>query len=203
MSGTAIVTSAGTLPNLYSMTGGGPLCNTTTLALGLSDSQRNIYYQLQRNTPSGFVNVGTSVQGTGNALSLGSHSVIGEYRVVVNSACVTEMTGRKSITTCNARIATDADPSHWRTDGMSITFAQVMPNPVSKTLHLKVTEAKGQKVSVRLLDAAGRVMLQRAFVPQTNQHQEEFEVSDVANGMYFMQVKTADKQATLKVIKVQ
>ncbi len=203
MSGTAIVTSAGTLPNQYNMTGGGPLCNTTTLALGLSDSQRNVAYQLQRNTPSGFVNVGTSVQGTGNALALGNHSVIGEYRVVVNSACLTEMTNRTSITACNARIATDADPSHWRTDGMSNTFAQVMPNPVSKTLHLKVSEAKGQKVNVSLLDAAGRVMLQRAFVPETNQHQEEFEVSDVANGMYFMQVKTADKQATLKVVKVE
>ena len=198
MSGTAIVTSAGTLPNQYNMTGGGPLCNTTTLALGLSDSQRNVSYQLQRNTPSGFVNVGTSVQGTGNALALGNHSVIGEYRVVVNSACLTEMASRKSITACNARITADAD-----TFGMSNTFAQVMPNPVSNIMHLKVTEAKGQKVNVNLVDASGRTLLQRAFVPQTNQHQEEFEVSKLANGMYFLKVNTAEKQATLKIIKVE
>ena len=107
MNGNAIVTAAGTLPNVYSMTGGGPLCNTAALALGLSDSQKNVAYQLQRNTPSGFVNLGTSVQGTGKALSMGTHSIIGEYRVVVNSACLTEMANRKSITACNAKIATD------------------------------------------------------------------------------------------------
>ncbi len=197
MSGTAIVTSAGTLPNLYSMTGGGPLCNTTTLALGLSDSQRNIYYQLQRNTPSGFVNVGTSVQGTGNALSLGSHSVIGEYRVVVNSACLTEMANRTSITACPSREASEPF-----TVG-SLAGASVSPNPVSNILHLKISEAKGQQVNVSLLDAAGRLMLQRAFVPESNQHQEEFEVSNLSNGMYFLRVITADKQTTLKVVKVE
>ena len=197
MSGTAIVTSAGTLPNLYSMTGGGPLCNTTTLALGLSDSQRNVYYQLQRNTPSGFVNVGTSVQGTGNALSLGSHSVIGEYRVVVNSACVTEMANRTSITACPSREASEPF-----TVG-SLAGASVSPNPVSNILHLKISEAKGQQVNVSLLDAAGRLMLQRAFVPESNQHQEEFEVSNLSNGMYFLRVITADKQTTLKVVKVE
>ncbi len=203
MSGTAIVTSAGTLPNQYNMTGGGPLCNTTTLALGLSDSQRNVSYQLQRNTPSGFVNVGTSVQGTGNALALGNHSVIGEYRVVVNSACLTEMASRKSITACNARVASELEPSHRRTDGMTNMFVQVMPNPVSNTMHLKVNEAKGQKVNVSLVDASGRTLLQRAFMLETNAHQEEFEVSNLANGMYFLQVKTEQKQYTIKVIKVE
>lgn len=83
------------------------------------------------------------------------------------------------------------------------SFAQVMPNPVSNTLHLKVNEAKGQKVNASLMDASGRALLQRSFVPQTNQHQEEFEVSNIANGMYFLKVNSADKQTTLKVVKVQ
>ncbi len=199
MSATAIVTSAGTLPNQYNMTGGGPLCNTTTLALGLSDSQRNVAYQLQRNTPSGFVNVGTSVQGTGNALALGSHSIIGEYRVVTNSACVTEMANRQFITACNARVASENEQ---RTMDNG-SFAQVVPNPVSNTLHLNVSDAKGQKVNANLLDASGRTLLQRAFVPETNAHQEEFEVSHLANGMYFLKVTADDKQTTLKVVKVQ
>ncbi|AXE22000.1 hypothetical protein DR864_29480 (plasmid) [Runella rosea] len=36
-----------------------------------------------------------------------------------------------------------------------------------------------------------------------NTHQEEFNVSEMANGMYFLKINTADKQATLKVVKVQ
>ncbi len=199
MSGNALVTAGGTLPNIYSMTGGGDYCNNVAVVLGLSDSQAKIFYQLQRNTSSGFVNVGTSVQGTGKALSLGTHSILGEYRVVVNSACMTVMSGSKSITACNARIAADAQP-------IGITkeaFAQVMPNPVANTLRLKVNDAKDQKVNVSLVDASGRALLQRAFVPQTNQHQEEFEVSDLANGMYFLRVNAVEKHATLKVIKVQ
>ena len=197
MSGNALVTSAGTLPNVYSMTGGGAFCNNVPVALGLSDSQKSVYYQLQRNTPSGFVNVGTSVQGTGSPLALGTHSILGEYRVVVNSACLTEMTGRKSITACNIREA--GEPLA----GGTLALAAISPNPVANTLHLKVSEAKGQKVNVSLLDASGRALLQRAFVPETHQHQEEFEVSQLANGMYFLKVNTADKQTTLKVIKVE
>jgi signal recognition particle GTPase len=81
-------------------------------------------------------------------------------------------------------------------------FAQVMPNPVANIMHLNVNEAKGEKVNVSLVDASGRTLLQRAFVPETNQHQEEFEVSQLANGMYFLRVNTKEKQTTLKVIKV-
>jgi uncharacterized repeat protein (TIGR01451 family) len=98
-----------------------------------------------------------------------------------------------------ARVSTDNGQR--TTDNGSL--AQVMPNPVANILHLKVNEAKGQNVNVSLTDASGRALLQRTFVPQTNQHQEEFEVSHLSNGMYFLQVNTADKKTTLKVIKVQ
>ena len=94
-----------------------------------------------------------------------------------------------------------AENGQWITDyGFS---AQMAPNPVSNTLQLKVNEAKGQKVNVSLSDATGRTLLKRNFVPETNQHQEAFEVGELANGMYFLQVNAGDKQMTLKVIKVQ
>ena len=83
-----------------------------------------------------------------------------------------------------------------------LPFAEVSPNPVSNTMRLKISEAKGQSVNVSLMDASGRMMLQRSFVPETNQHQEEFEVSQLANGMYFLRVNTENKNATLKVVKV-
>jgi hypothetical protein len=47
------------------------------------------------------------------------------------------------------------------------------------------------------------MLLQRSFVLETNAHQEEFNVGEIANGMYFLKVQTTDKQATLKVVKVE
>jgi len=81
-------------------------------------------------------------------------------------------------------------------------FAEVAPNPVSNTMRLKVSDAKGQNVSVSLMDASGRMMLQRRFVPETNTHQEEFEVSQITSGMYFLNVNMQTKNATIKVVKI-
>ena len=53
-----------------------------------------------------------------------------------------------------------------------------------------------------LTDASGRRVLSRQFTPETSTHQEEFNVSELANGMYFLKVNAGDKQATLKVVKV-
>jgi hypothetical protein len=89
----------------------------------------------------------------------------------------------------------------WRVS--SGQFAEVVPNPVSNIMRLKVSDAKGQNVNVNLIDASGRTMLQRTFVPDTNQHQEEFNVGDITNGMYFLRVNTENKNTTLKVVKVE
>ena len=55
----------------------------------------------------------------------------------------------------------------------------VLPNPITNIL--------------------GRSVLSRSFVPETNTHQQEFEVSELPTGMYFLQVVTAEKQTMLKV----
>ena len=81
-------------------------------------------------------------------------------------------------------------------------FASVVPNPVTNSLRLKVQENKGQMVQTTLLDAAGREILHRQFVPETNTHQEEYGVSDLPTGMYFMKVTTREKSALLKVVKL-
>ncbi|MBB3838376.1 hypothetical protein FHS57_002381 [Runella defluvii] len=82
-------------------------------------------------------------------------------------------------------------------------FANVMPNPVTNTLRLQIQNSKGQVVQAALSDAAGREVLSRQFVPETNTHQEEFGVSALPTGMYFLKVATAEQQATLKVVKVE
>jgi len=79
----------------------------------------------------------------------------------------------------------------------------VLPNPVTNILRLQVSDSKGQTVQTTLSDASGREVLRRQFVPETNSHQEEFGVSELPLGMYFLKVSTSDKQATLKVVKVE
>ncbi|MBB3841345.1 hypothetical protein FHS57_005373 [Runella defluvii] len=81
-------------------------------------------------------------------------------------------------------------------------FATVLPNPVSNVLRLKVQESKGQVVQTTLTDVSGRAILHRQFVPETNTHQEEFGVSELPKGMYFLQVTTSEKRDVLKVIKL-
>ncbi|WP_164490069.1 Ig-like domain repeat protein [Runella sp. SP2] len=85
----------------------------------------------------------------------------------------------------------------------NVSFATVLPNPVTNILRLKVQDSKGQVVQAALMDAAGREVLSRQFVPETNTHQEEFSVSALPTGMYFLKVTTSDQQVTLKVVKVE
>ncbi|MBB3838372.1 hypothetical protein FHS57_002377 [Runella defluvii] len=82
-------------------------------------------------------------------------------------------------------------------------FATVLPNPVTHTLRLNVQDSKGQVVQAALTDAAGRDVLSRQFVPETNTHQEEFGVSELPTGMYFLRVQTESNRAFLKVLKVK
>ena len=84
-----------------------------------------------------------------------------------------------------------------------MSFATVLPNPVTHTLRLKVQDSKGQTVQTALTDVSGREVLSRQFIPETNTHQEEFGVSALPTGMYFLKVTTANQQATLKVVKVE
>ncbi|AYQ33353.1 T9SS type A sorting domain-containing protein [Runella sp. SP2] len=81
-------------------------------------------------------------------------------------------------------------------------FATVLPNPVTNILRLKVQDSKGQMVQTSLTDAVGREVLSRHFRPETNTHQEEFGVSELPTGIYFLRVKSEAFQSTLKVVKL-
>ncbi|MFN8344419.1 MAG: ExeM/NucH family extracellular endonuclease [Spirosomataceae bacterium] len=83
-----------------------------------------------------------------------------------------------------------------------VSWAELTPNPVQSSMRLKVSGQKGQPVEATLLDAAGRRMLQRSFVPASEQHQEEFEVSHLGTGMYFLHLHSGPFKATIKVIKI-
>lgn len=82
-------------------------------------------------------------------------------------------------------------------------FATVLPNPVAHTLRLKVQKSKGQVVQAALTDALGREVLRQTFVAETSSHLEEYEISDLPNGAYFLHVRSASKQQVLKVVKIK
>ncbi|MFN8344418.1 MAG: T9SS type A sorting domain-containing protein [Spirosomataceae bacterium] len=83
------------------------------------------------------------------------------------------------------------------------SWAEVSPNPAQQNMRLKIRGQKGQPVEVTMLDAAGRRMLQRSFVPASEQHQEEFEVSHLETGMYFLRVNSGGNTISLKLIKTE
>ncbi len=94
MNNTVSVTSVVT-PSTFTVTGGGASCGTA-LPVGLSDSQSGVFYQLYRNNNP----VGTTVQGTGQPITLGNHLTQGQYTIVATRAgeCPTTMSGSLPIT---------------------------------------------------------------------------------------------------------
>ncbi len=87
------------LATAYSVTGGGLYCGSP-VAVGLSGSQANVSYQLKRDG----TNVGSTVPGTGAAISFPTQTVAGTYTVVGTGTgggyCYTDvtMTGSVAVT---------------------------------------------------------------------------------------------------------
>ncbi|MFN8348752.1 MAG: T9SS type A sorting domain-containing protein [Spirosomataceae bacterium] len=92
----------------------------------------------------------------------------------------------------NNEFAADADP-----------WALIVPNPVVRQIGLEVRSLKDKPVQIHLSDVSGRALLQRSFVPLSQQHREELEAGHLKEGIYFLQVVTPDKTVTMKVVKVQ
>jgi len=88
-------------PTLYTVTGGGTYCPSGTgVAVGLSNSQTALSYQLKING----TNSGSPVPGTGAAISFGLQTTVGTYTVVAtntNGTCSisTTMTGSVAVAT--------------------------------------------------------------------------------------------------------
>jgi hypothetical protein len=112
-------------PAVYSVTGGGDYCSGSGgLAVGISNSELGVTYQLKRDG----VNEGSAVPGTGAALSFGNQTAGGVYTVVANSlasaTCNSTMTGSATIIV-NPVVAPSVTISASATtfcDGSSVTF---------------------------------------------------------------------------------
>ena len=80
-------------PVAYTVTGGGAYCTGGAgVAVGLSDSDLGVSYQLQRNG----TDTGSAVAGTGVAISFGNQTLAGTYTVVAtvaSTSCTATMNG--------------------------------------------------------------------------------------------------------------
>jgi hypothetical protein len=85
------------LPAAFSITGGGPYCETGTGSnIALAGSVIGTNYQLWQGTTM----VGASVAGTGSAINFGAYSVVGGYTASatnIATTCVNNMTGSVTV----------------------------------------------------------------------------------------------------------
>ena len=125
MSGSAVV-SVGTLPSVYTVTGGGGYCaGGSGMHIGLSNSDFGVNYQLYLSGSP----VGSPVAGTGSALDLGLETLPGSYVVeAVNATtgCTSAMSGSAAIIVSSVvtpTIALTATPGSTVCTGTSVSFS--------------------------------------------------------------------------------
>jgi len=100
----SITESVNPLPTVYTVTGGGNFCPGGGAAVGLSNSQSTISYQLKNGASS----VGSPVIGNGSAITFGSQSTGATYTVVAtdpSTDCVNNMSGN-AVVVVNPQAAT-------------------------------------------------------------------------------------------------
>ncbi|MES2704934.1 MAG: hypothetical protein V4649_20020, partial [Bacteroidota bacterium] len=85
-------------PTAYAVTGGGAVCGSTTVPVGISNSVSGVNYQLY----NGATAVGSPAVGTGSAMTVGNASSVGTYSVAAyygtNTACTYAQTGSVAVT---------------------------------------------------------------------------------------------------------
>lgn len=91
--------TACTPPTIYNVTGGGGYCSGGSgAAVGLSNSETGVTYQLNI---GGTTQVGSLVSGTGSAISFGNQTTAGTYTVVATrttGGCINNMSGTATVT---------------------------------------------------------------------------------------------------------
>jgi len=91
--------TVGSVPNVYSMTGGGSYCSGGSgVTIGLSGSDNSVNYQLY----NGATAVGSAVSGSGSAITFGPITTAATYTVqatnTTSPSCPVSMTGSETVT---------------------------------------------------------------------------------------------------------
>ncbi|WP_273210387.1 T9SS type A sorting domain-containing protein [Runella zeae] len=201
----SVTISTGTTPTTYTLTGGGSYCaGGAGVAIGMSNSQAGVNYQLRRSN----ANIGSPVAGSGSAISFGNQTLAGTYTVVatqVSSGCTRNMSGSKSVIVSNcAGREGIADWSNQDSFFDGKNWAVVSPNPVAnQNLMLELRGVAGQLVKWQLVSLQGNVLKQHQMQVPSNLHRQEINVSTYSVGTYVLKVETETQKANLKVLKIE
>jgi hypothetical protein len=120
-SSTAVLT-VNALPTQYNVTGGGTGCSTAGVAVGVSNSQTGVSYQLYR----AGVATGSPVAGTGAAISFGNQFTSGNYTVIgtnTTTGCTRTQNGSVNVTINTAPSISVQPVSQAVCAGTSVTFS--------------------------------------------------------------------------------
>lgn len=201
----SVTISTGTTPTTYTLTGGGSYCaGGAGVAIGMSNSQAGVNYQLRRSN----ANIGSPVAGSGSAISFGNQTLAGTYTVVatqVSSGCTRNMSGSKSVIVSNcAGREGIADWSNQDSFFDGKNWAVVSPNPVAnQNIVLELRGVAGQSVKWQLVSLQGNVLKQHQMQVPSNLHRQEINVSTYRVGTYVLKVETETQKANLKVLKIE
>ncbi|MFY8137457.1 MAG: T9SS type A sorting domain-containing protein [Flavobacteriales bacterium] len=114
---------------------------------------------------------------------------VGTYTLTVTDAsgCIASLTENVTITNVEELV-----------DGVSIT---VNPNPTTGKFFLNMEGLSGQKVEYNILDTQGRLVVSKELGNNSGQRLEQIDITDVAAGIYYIQLNIADSTSTIKLIK--
>ncbi len=87
-------------------------------------------------------------------------------------------------------------------DNNQSTFVKVYPNPVNNILNINFKNIKSKEVAIELFSAQGVSVLNREVSNSGNEAHAELDISNLANGVYYLVIKSNDSIIrTEKILK--
>lgn len=82
----------------------------------------------------------------------------------------------------------------------AFTLKGIYPNPVQGQAYIRLTGNEAGQLKARLLDLQGRLVAQQHYELTEGNNEFTFGVNGVAPGLYFMEVESAGKRSTQRVV---
>jgi TPP-dependent trihydroxycyclohexane-1,2-dione (THcHDO) dehydratase len=84
--------------------------------------------------------------------------------------------------------------------GDATTQLEVYPNPANSFINLSFNVEQSQQATIILRDAAGRIVYIEAIDAIAGFNNQQIEVSNLAKGVYFVQLQTGDSSENTRLI---
>ena len=81
-----------------------------------------------------------------------------------------------------------------------LSNVSVQPNPATEVFHLRLDAGDQGELSIQCIDLAGRVALQQQVRVEKGENRFDLPVSGLANGVYFLQLRSGEDTAVQKVL---